>query len=520
MVKTRANNIRWGIVLTYLILATNIVVSIIYTPIMLGILGPSEHGLYNTVTSTMSWLNLLSLGLGSSYIRYYSIYKSKQQETSIHKLNGLFLIIFSILGAIVLGLGFVISQNLSVFFGDGLTSAEYNSARVLSVIVTIDLAIGFPISVFSVIIRAQEQFIQAKLLNLFQAVAHPLISLPLLWSGYGSVGIVLGTLAINVVTYVANIIICIKKLRIQFVFKNFEKGLLKEMLAFSFFIAINSIINQVNTSLDKILLARFVNTTSVSIYTIGFSLYSYYSAFSSAISGIFVPRINKIVNENLADKEKLKSELTAIFVKIGRIQFYIQMLMLTGIIFFGQRFIFFWAGEGYKESYYIALMLAVAYTIPLCQSIGVEIQRAQNKHQTRTIVYIVMTLFNIILTVFLCQLLGGIGAAVGTAISVFMVEGVFMNIYYHRSLNIDIVCFWKNILRVSLGLLVPLGVGVCIFLWFPMGTIWQMFLGIGIYCIVYCISMWLVSFNSEEKSLVLGLIKKLKKKKRADNVTE
>ena len=81
----KINHIRWGVILTYLSLVINIILSIIYTPIMLRILGQSEHGLFSTVSSTMSWLSLLGLGIGSSYIRYFAKYKVHKDEESLHR---------------------------------------------------------------------------------------------------------------------------------------------------------------------------------------------------------------------------------------------------------------------------------------------------------------------------------------------------------------------------------------------------------------------------------------------------
>jgi O-antigen/teichoic acid export membrane protein len=67
---------------------------------MIRLLGKSEYGLYNTVASTISMLSVLSLGFNSSYIRYYSIYKKDNRTEEIYKLNGLFILIFSIIGII------------------------------------------------------------------------------------------------------------------------------------------------------------------------------------------------------------------------------------------------------------------------------------------------------------------------------------------------------------------------------------------------------------------------------------
>ena len=50
----RTDYLRWGAVLSYASLAINILLSILYTPLMLCILRKSGHGLFNTITSGIS----------------------------------------------------------------------------------------------------------------------------------------------------------------------------------------------------------------------------------------------------------------------------------------------------------------------------------------------------------------------------------------------------------------------------------------------------------------------------------
>lgn len=471
---------------------------------MLRILGPSEHGLYSTVSSTLSWLSLLNLGIGASYIRFYTRYKARNDEDHIAGLNGLFLMIFLFIGVVALVCGFYISENLGFVFGKGLSENEYKTAKILAQVVTINMAISFPASVFNSAIRAEEKFIQVKIVNFFQAVMSPMVSLPLLLMGYGSIGMVTVTTVVNVIAYSSNVYYCLIKLKTRFSLKNIEKRLLGEILVFSFFIELNALIDQVNKSLDKILLARFVNTVSVSIYTVGFSLYTYYGSFSNAVSSMFIPRVNHIVNKHEENTSQMGKELTAIFIKLGRVQFIIQMLMCTGIIFFGQEFVLLWAGKGYENAYWVAVLLSITFTVPLCQSIGLEIQRALNMHNVRTVVYSIMTVGNVILTVILCQIYGEIGAAIGTAIAVIAIDVVFMNWFYQRKMYIDIKAFWKNMRQLSTGLILPLIIGGMIKIFIPLNTVYMLMLGIIIYSIIYVFSLWKWSMNENEKRLMTG----------------
>ena len=85
--------------------------------------------------------------------------------------------------------------------------------------------------------------------------------------------------------------------------------------------------------------------------------------------------------------------------------------MATGLILFGKNFIRIWAGKAYTNSYYIALLLIIPTCIPLIQSLGVSILQAKNKHKFRSVLLVCISVFNVIISVPLTKLYGGIGAA-------------------------------------------------------------------------------------------------------------
>ena len=211
----------------------------------------------------------------------------------------------------------------------------------------------------------------------------------------------------------------------------------------------------------------------------------------------------------------MEKQLTEIFIRVGRIQYLVLGLVATGIIFFGKTFIVrYWVGSGYEESYYVALLLVLPASIALIQNLGIEIQRAQNKHRFRAIAYLIMAVVNLVLSIFLCQWYGPIGSAVGTAISLILANGLLINIYYHKKCHVNILAFWKTTLRMSVGLILPVGCGILINIYCDMSRIVLFLLEIVLYTVVYVVSMWLFSMNRYEKDLVLkpvkGLLAKVK----------
>lgn len=67
--KTKINQLKAGAIISYLQMAIQILIGLVYTPVMIRLLGQSEYGLYNTVASTISMLSVLRLGFNNSYIR-------------------------------------------------------------------------------------------------------------------------------------------------------------------------------------------------------------------------------------------------------------------------------------------------------------------------------------------------------------------------------------------------------------------------------------------------------------------
>lgn len=503
------NQRKLGSLISYLQMILGIVISLVYTPYMIRLLGQSEYGLYNTVASTISMLAVLSLGFNSSYIRYYSRYKQNNDEDSIKRLNGLFIIIFVFIGIIALLCGLFLCNHMELVFKDGLTNSEYVLARKLLFLLTLNLAISFPMSVFTNIISAHEMFVFLKLLGVVKTVCGPLITLPLLLAGYRSLAIVVVTVALSLFTDTVYFIYVIFELKERFWFSHFENGLFKEIFIFTSFIAINIVVDQINWNIDKLLLARYKGTIAVAIYSVGYTLNNYYMLVSNAISGVFTPLVHRIVNATAENFDAQRRQLTELMIKVGRVQFLILGLFATGLVIFGKPFIRYWAGEGYDNAYYVVLLLVLPETIPLIQNIGIEIQRAENKHKFRSISYLIMALVNLVLSIHLCQLWGVVGCAIGTAFSLVIANGLLINIYYQRACNVDVISFWKSICSMLKGFLIPIVAGIVILRFVQITSLISLALWICIHTGIYCISMWFFGMNDYEHNLVRRPLRKI-----------
>lgn len=213
------NQRKAGIIISYTGQLVHILTGLLYTPVMLRLLGQSEYGLYQLVSSVVSYLSLLSLGFGASYMRFYAREKANGDKDGIARLNGMFMLIFGAISVICILCGIVMLTNIRLIFGSGLTDSEYTTASVLMTLMIINLVITFPNSVFNCIVTSQEKFIFQKTLSLLQYLLNPFLTFPLLLIGYGSIGMVMITTSLTIGVFLTNIYYCFKKLHTKFCFQ-------------------------------------------------------------------------------------------------------------------------------------------------------------------------------------------------------------------------------------------------------------------------------------------------------------
>lgn len=498
------SQLKAGAILSYIALFVNSAISIIYTPIMLKLLGQSEYGLYSLATSAAGYVGVLNFGLGNAVIRYTAKYKALKDEKGCSNLYGIFCVMYGVLGIVALLSGLILTINADRIFSNSLIVDEVSKLRVLMGIMVINISIGIGLGFFSVVVLAYEKFIFQKVISIASSIINPLIMLPVLMMGYGSVSMTVVTTILNFIVILINIYYCFRVLKIKIAFNKFEKSLLSEIIVFSSFIFLNLIIDKIYWSTDQILLGIFSGAAAISVYTIGASFAGYFSGFSAAISNVFLSRVTGMVT-----KDVLGTEVSDLFIRVGRVQYIILSFALSGFIVLGQEFINLWVGKDYSNAFIIAIIILVPMIVSLIQSMGGIILQAKNMQKFKSVIYLATAIANIFISIIFVRWWGAIGCALGTAIAFIIGNIIIMNLYYWKKINIDIPKFWTNILYMSLPFIISLIFG---------GTInkliladsWFVFIIKSIvFSIVYSLLMWFMGMNKYEKNLFIAPFKKI-----------
>jgi O-antigen/teichoic acid export membrane protein len=500
------SQLKVGVSLSYINIILSSLINILYTPIMLRLLGQSEFGVYSLCSSVVSNLGLFNFGFNSAYIRYYSKYKHDNNTNKIKQLNGMFLLVFLCIAIIVLITGSVLVINIKAVFGDKLYSSEIDLARVLMAFLIANMAVYMLSSIFTAFITSHEKYVFQRGIEIFKTLINPFLTLPLLLIGYNSLSIVQVIFFITVLSFIINIWYCLKIINMEFEFKNFDFKLLVDISKFSFFILIQMVMDQLNWQISKFIVGRYVGSIAVAIYAVGSQFNNYFIQFSGVISSVFTPRIHNLLLEDSGN-----TVVNQLFVKVARIQFIIVYFLFSSFVIFGQSFLYLWAGPGYEDSYIIAILLILPIIIPLTENLGIEILRAKNLHGAINMIYLGVCIINIIISIPLCKRYGAVGSALGTFITMFFAQVILQNIYYHFVAKIDIKQYIIGLLKFIPALIIPTIYGLYVSAYVDTTRIITLLGMAVIYAVVYSISLWLIGMNSYEKSLIKRPINKLLK---------
>jgi O-antigen/teichoic acid export membrane protein len=495
------NQLKAGVVLSYVVIGLNTLVGLLYTPYMLRMLGQSEYGLYSLVASVISYLTILDLGFGNAIVRYTAKYRAEGKIEQQYSMFGMFVILYSLIGAIALCIGLGITFNVELLFGENMTSDELSIARTMMFLLSFNLAITFPFSLFGSIITAYENFVFQRIVQIVRIILSTITMIVLLRIGYKAIALVMVTTVFNILSLFTNYAYCRYKLKIKIFFERINWHFIKEASVFSFFILVDVIMDRVYWNSGQFILGIVSGTAAVAIFSVAITIQHMYMNFSIAISGVFLPKVTAMVVRNQTNQS-----ISDLFIRIGRLQYIVMSFILTGFVLFGKPFIAIWAGEDYSAAYMITLLFLIFFTIPSIQNLGLTILKARNEMKFRAIICILGAIVGLGVSIPLAIKYDAIGCAIGISVALFIEQNVVMSIYYHKKQGINIPLFWKEIFKMSIVPLFVIGIVFFVLQYITLDTIPRLGFFILLFSVIYIILFWKMSMNKYEKELCLTML--------------
>ncbi|RXQ97451.1 polysaccharide biosynthesis protein [Ancylomarina salipaludis] len=497
------SQLKKGALLSYLSIILTNIVGLVLTPFIIHKLGDAEYGLYTLIGAFVGYISVLDFGLNNAIIRFVAKYQAEGDKKGEQNFLAISMWIYGAISLLVVLLGVALYFSLDVMFGDSLTDSEIGKAKIMFILLVFNMAITLPGGAFSAICSAYEHFVFPRMVNILRYLVRSLLVVGLLLLGGDAIGLVVLDTLMNLMVILFNSYYVLKKLRVTFKLHKFEMGFVKQIFSYSIWIFVFAIVQQFQLRGGQVIIGIKLDSVSVAIYAVGILLGNYYSSFSGAISSVFLPRATQMMVANASG-----AELTSMMVRIGRLSLIVLLAILGAFILFGQQFILLWVGSTYHIAWKIGLVIMLAYTIPLAQNFANSLLEANNKFYFKALVYLLFITLGTILGWFLIDSLGILGVTYGIVLG-WLIALVVVNVYYSRKLKLNILTFFKGLLkRILPTFLIILIIGS--FIRELPGTGWLNF-GIKniLFLAIYALFMYLFAINSSEKTIIIDLLKDL-----------
>ncbi len=498
------NSRRKGILSSGLYSVVHVVVNFLYIPVLLNLLGQKEYGLYQMVGSFFSYFTVFESSISTGVLKFYCKALNENEE-SVNKVLGTAKRIFFILSCILALAGIVGIFAFKEVYRNSLSSEELQESILMLVLLIANFVISLNNALYLAVINANERFSFLKILLLVNQLLQPLICIFVLRHSPYAVTVVIIQSLLNVMLVLARRLYVYKERFIGKGKKRFDNKFAKAILFFAGSIMLAQIADQIFWKTDQLILGKLFDTAVVAVYAVGSQIYLNYMHIGLMVSTVFFPKISKIYAE-----DHNVERLSRLFIKVGRIDFLLLLLVLSGFFLYGREFITIWAGQEYGEAYKIALIVMIPFTVDICQNIGLTILQVMDKYTFRAKMYFIAALLNVVLTIIMTIKWGSLGAAFSTAISMAITSGLCMNLYYAKKIGLQIAAFWHNILTILAKFLPVIVVGMITESILPqhIGVV-----GLAIKIILYTMMYGLVAFgwvmNGEEKDIFKGMLYKI-----------
>lgn len=495
------NQIKSGAVISYIALAVNICITLMYTPWMVQTIGKENYGLYTLATSLISMF-LLDFGLSSSVARFISKYRAEgntdKQKNFVAAVSKLYLIIDVIIAVIFIVVFFFIDRIYT-----GLTTSELALFKILYVIIAVVNLISFPSMPFTGYLNGYEQFVPLKICELLNKVLTVLIVVVLLFAGGNVISVVMAHAFVGALIVLLKFVIVRSKTDIRIHFNVSDKSIYREIFAFSIWTLCISLAQRILINSTPSVLAITSSSTEVALFSPALALEEYFYSIAVAINGLFLPTVSRMLVKNEQDK------ILSLMVKVGRYQTCVLGLILIGFICIGDEFMILWMGKDFASSYYYAILMMVPQFFSSSQQIGYTTITAKGYVKYQAITNLTSAIVGVCLSYWMSKTYG----AMGSCIAIFLmciVNVIGVNVILVKKMHLKISVFYRD---CYLKMIIPPSVTLAIGYYISNNLIPQvgiLWLGIkGIIVIgMYISLMWLVAFNDDEKNFALGFVRK------------
>ena len=460
-------------------------------------LGDTEYGLYQTVSAFATYLVMLEFGIGTVMSRNISLCRGKGETDKIKNNVSTLWFTAIALSIVIVAVSVVFYFNIGNIYRNSMSLDQVAYAQKIFVIITGYLISSFLINTLNGFLLGMENYTFAQKINILKIIVRTSLLVALISVKPAAISIVIVDLFVSCLILFTTFITCKTKYDIKLRLKYFDKAILKASLPLCLALLLQSIVNQANSSIGKLIIGIQLSLESVALYSVAQYLYSIISTMATIPISMYIPQVAKNMASGLTGKD-----LTKTLVQPCRLVTIIAGTVLFGFVAVGRQFIELFYGAEKVEAWIYALILIIPMFVNMTTGININVLDVANKRLTRSLSLLGTAVLNIIITLLLIPHFGVLGAALGTSTSLILGNILVMNIYYKKVMKLSVIWLYIQAYKGLLPFQIISAIISFVVAKFIPNVLVSMLAGGVLYLSILAILVMLFGLNEEEKKIV------------------
>lgn len=493
--------IKIGAILSYFSIAVNILAGFFYTPWMIEKIGQGNYGLY-TLANSLITLFLVDFGLSSAVSRYVAKYRAEGRRDKVENFLGVVYKLYLVIDAVILAALVVV-----FFFIDSiyvkLSPEELEKFKVVYIISASFAVVNFPFVTLNGILNSYEKFVHLKLSDVFYRILLIGFTVVALLMGYGLYALVTVHAIIGLVIIIYKLIVLKKCVNIKINWKYSDRALYKDIFSFSIWVTVSTLAQRLIFNITPSILGAVSGSAAIAVFGIITTIEGYVYTITTAINGMFMPKISRIYEKGGDTKA-----LMPLLLGVGKFQYALNGLIVAGFAVIGQSFINLWAGPSYHEAYYGILLVIIPGLFFNSMQIANTAMIVRKKVNLQAFVNLGAGIVNVILSVILSSLIGVVGSCISIFVA-YMLRAIALLIIYKKVLKLDMRTFIKQCyIRMGIPIIMTVALGFLISMFISDGGWFTLIVKGTIIVAIYAVFIFTFGLNRSEKEKILKKLKK------------
>lgn len=470
------------------------------TPLILRTMGSEEYGIYSLVLGIIAYS--FGLNLGRAIIKYVAEYRINGETGKIKDLIASVLFINLIFGILTNVVFFTASRYVVV---NVLQIDADSQERAVTALYIAGVTIFFAIfnQLFASILQGVHRFDVYSKISFLNSVALTSGNIILALSGYGLIGLFIWNLFATLfffLIFLWSAKRCLPEFKLTL---RFSREALNIAFKFSSVVLGYQALANLFLMFERGWITRKLGAESLTYYVIPMTLAIYIHSFIG--SGVMV--VFPLASELKDEREKL----LRLYHKATRAVCFFIFFIGGSIIIHSREFLTLWMGSEIAErTYLIFIIHTLTFSLLAIQTIVWQMSEGLGYPHFNTIINAVCLAINLVLLLVLTENYGLNGIALARLAGYVF---IFLTLFYSEKRFFGSVQYdlWGNLLlKLGAAIFISIVFQEIVSHYAPLSWLWFL-ISFGGGGIVYCLTLWLIGYaTDEEKLLLVNLLRREK----------